>query len=297
MSQTAAKRTKTTQTFEPIKKPETPKDYDLIKLKYDNAKYNIKLLEGYKASLKKYPNSEHKEKWIARITELEKITQESEKTVQELENVVLTYEKSLSAYNNQLANYTKLYPKAGKTVQELSQNGYTEFSEVKGAIKAVQTKFGKKSISYINPQNGTIVKTVRQGHSSQVVAKLQKDGSYIHEATCNSFPGETTVKYKGYSLEGEPLPSSQKSMEITIFDGNTGKTTTYLLDEAAINRGLAQGRRFKDRLSSFNGDKVVQYATGIPTQDTAAMNFLSPKGNLSTWGTPDIYDIKHICQL
>ena len=38
------------------------------------------------------------------------------KTVQELENIVLTYEKSLSAYNNQLANYTKLYPKAGKTV-------------------------------------------------------------------------------------------------------------------------------------------------------------------------------------
>lgn len=33
--------------------------------KNDNAKGNIKLLEDYKASLKKYPNLEHKEKWIA----------------------------------------------------------------------------------------------------------------------------------------------------------------------------------------------------------------------------------------
>ena len=72
MSQTAAKTTKTTQTLELIKKPETPKDYDLIKLKYNNAKDNIKLLEGYKADLKKYPNSEHKERWIARIAELKK---------------------------------------------------------------------------------------------------------------------------------------------------------------------------------------------------------------------------------
>lgn len=183
------------------------------------------------------------------------------------------------------------------TVAKLTKDGFN-ITNVKGALKATRTKFGKTTTHYINPKNGKIVKTVRDGNTGTLVTKAQKDGSYIHEYTCGRGGESVVVKYMGYSADGVPITTTTQSVEIIKTNLQTGKSVTTVLNNEQVARGLSYSQRYNDAIASsefVKGMSLSPGATSMPSQDYNAISFLTPEGSLSSWGTPVIDEILFVC--
>ncbi len=211
--------------------------------------------------------------------------------------------KAINVLNPTASNNPLNISKAAEnTIAKLSKEGF-ECTNVKGAIKATKTHWGKRTTSFINPNNGQMVKTVKQYNGATLITTAQKDGTYIHEYKCYTTwygkpESSIVIKYSGYSEEGMALSSAKQSIEIIETNLATGKASTTILNNEQIANGLTYTERYINAVGNATKGLPMENAASvasIPSQDWGAISFLKPTSNIFNYSTPVIRDILFVC--